>query len=72
VEFDPQRKTNCSGKENCHVTRKSEATATTCKEMPVIPANKVMAEKRTIGKRGAEEEDKALGVADPVKCKYHF
>jgi hypothetical protein len=34
--------------------KKSEAIAT-CKEMQVIPVNKVVDKKRTIGKRRAEE-----------------
>jgi hypothetical protein len=43
-----------------------------CKEMPVIPINKVVDKKRIIWKKGAEEEEKALGVADPKKCPTHL
>jgi hypothetical protein len=37
----------------CHVTVKSEAIAP-CKEMPVIPVDKVVGKKRISGKRGRE------------------
>jgi hypothetical protein len=37
----------------CHATEKSIGKAIApCKEMPVIPVNKVVDEKRIIGKRG--------------------
>jgi hypothetical protein len=38
-------------RENCHTTEKSEAIAQ-CKEMPVIPVNKVVDPKRMIGTNG--------------------
>jgi hypothetical protein len=44
-------KNNCSGQENCHTTEKSEAIAQ-CKEMLVIPFNKLVDKKRTILKGG--------------------
>jgi hypothetical protein len=43
--------TNISGQENCHTTEKAEAIAP-CKDMQVIPVNKVVDEKRIIGKNG--------------------
>jgi hypothetical protein len=52
----------------CHATEKSEAI-TMCKEMPVIPVNKVVDKKRKIGKKRAEEEQKHKGVADPPPSK---
>jgi hypothetical protein len=45
------KKTIVLFKKNCHATEKSEAFAM-CKEMPVIPTNKVVDKKRIIGKSG--------------------
>jgi hypothetical protein len=53
--FDTQRKNSSSGPEYGHSTEKSEAIAP-CKEMPVIPVNKLVDKKRIIGKGGLEEE----------------
>jgi hypothetical protein len=39
---------------NCHATEKSEDIAA-CKELPVIPGNKVVYKRRIIGKRMADE-----------------
>jgi hypothetical protein len=36
-----------------------------CKEMPVIPVNRVADKKRIIGKRRAKEEERDKRVADP-------
>jgi hypothetical protein len=41
---------------HCHGIEKSEAIAS-CKEMPVIPVNKVMDPKRVIGKKWRVEEE---------------
>jgi hypothetical protein len=57
VECDPKRKTKCSRGENWEATEKSEAFAT-CKEMPVIPVNRVVDKKIIMGRKGAEEEEK--------------
>jgi hypothetical protein len=38
-----------------------------CKEMPVIPVNRVVDTKRIIGKMEGREGGKAQGVADPQK-----
>jgi hypothetical protein len=46
VWFDPYQKNYCSQRENCHAAEKSEAIAM-CKEMPVIPVNKMVAKKKT-------------------------
>jgi hypothetical protein len=40
-----------------------------CKEMPVIPVNKVVDPKRIIGKNGGPRRRRAQGVADPPKNK---
>jgi hypothetical protein len=53
-------KNNCSGQENCHATEKSQAIVT-CKEMQVIPVNKVVDMKRNFLKGGAEDEERNLG-----------
>jgi hypothetical protein len=41
---------------NCHAAENLEATAT-CKEMPVIPVNNVMDNRRIVGKRRSEEDE---------------
>jgi hypothetical protein len=49
---------------HCHATEKSEAIAhCMCKEMPVIPVNKVVDRKRIIGKKwkAKEEEERHKG-----------
>jgi hypothetical protein len=40
-----------------------------CKEMPVIPVNKVVDEKRIFGKRGLRKRRRGTRVADPKKEK---
>jgi hypothetical protein len=47
---------------------KSEDIAT-CKEMPIIPVNKVMDNKRILAKRRAEEEDRHKGLLTPPPPK---
>jgi hypothetical protein len=62
---------------HCHATEKSEAIAhCMCKDLPVIPVNKVVDQKRIIGKngrprrrRGTRGRGEAQGVADPKKRK---
>jgi hypothetical protein len=39
-----------------------------CKEMPVIPVNRVVDPKRTIGKMEGRGGGEARGIADPQKC----
>jgi hypothetical protein len=39
-----------------------------CKEMPVIPVNKMVDPKRIIGKMEGRGGGEAQGVADPKKC----
>jgi hypothetical protein len=51
----------------CHATEKSEAIAL-CKEMPVIPLNKVAEKKRIIGKNCAEEEERHTGSLTRKNC----
>jgi hypothetical protein len=46
------------------VTENSEVIAT-CKEMSVIPVNKVVDKKRIIVKRKAEEEERHKGLLTP-------
>jgi hypothetical protein len=48
-----------TGWENYHATEKSEAIAR-CKEIPVIPVNKMVNQKRMIGK-GAQEKERHEG-----------
>jgi hypothetical protein len=44
-----------------------------CKEMPVIPVNKVVEPKRIIGKRRAEEVERHKGsVTPPLSKKVEF
>jgi hypothetical protein len=50
---------------NCDVTDKSEAFAT-CKEMPVIPVNKVADKKNNNWKRGTEVTERHTGSMDHI------
>jgi hypothetical protein len=54
------KKTDCSGCENCHANKKSEAIAL-CKEMPVILVNKAVDNQKNNWKKGAEEEERHKG-----------
>jgi hypothetical protein len=51
---------------HCQATEKSEAIAC-CKEMPVIPVNRVVDPKRKIEKMEGRGGGEAQGVADPKK-----
>jgi hypothetical protein len=61
-------KNNCALRENCHVTEVRGHCI--CKEMPVIPVNRVADKKRIIGKpwsgRGGGEA-KGVAAAPPPK-----
>jgi hypothetical protein len=63
------KKTTVLFERHCHATEKPEAHCM-CKELPVVPVNKVVDPKRVIRKKWrAEEEERHKWLLTPQKCR---